>query len=283
MKLFDDTAGRKVLIFVDETEQGHNHFCFGILVIAEESASRLYKKLAEIREKHDCVSEIHYKKLTGHIDSGKMQTSIDWIKCLLRDPTLDFQFSFLKINTRHPDFRGEKFKEKHHSYNYFLKVALKGALHRKHQGESIFAKIIVDEKFEPGEAKTDPYSKIEYLRKQVQEFNMDFRTLEVVEGVSTPDKTSLLKEECEMLQLVDLLVGSADNALHANSDKQGKIHVSQIMSQIIENSSLGYRTQQEYRKFSFSEFPEFRKLKIPKVASIVTDSPTENHKLTRFF
>jgi len=158
MKLYDDSYKKKVFVYVDETIS-NNHLCFGIFFIYENKMIHLCKKLKEIKEKHNCRSDLTYKKLSGHISSGKIQTSMNWIKELLKRNSGDFFFEFHKIDYSSPHFQKERFPKEHYKYNRFLLMSLKSTLHKKIRNKEVVAKIILHRRAEPKETKNDPYDK----------------------------------------------------------------------------------------------------------------------------
>lgn len=136
MKLYDDSHKKKIAVFVDETTS-NNHLCFGIFFIYENRIKDLCKQLKEIKVKYNCNSDLTYKRLTGHISSGKIQTSMNWVKNLLKMSNGNFFFEFHKIDYDSPYFQKEKFTEDHHKYNRFLLMSLKSILHKKIKNKEV--------------------------------------------------------------------------------------------------------------------------------------------------
>jgi len=286
MRIFDDSYKKKVSIFVDESTS-NNHLCFGTFFIYDEKMNKICKQLKEIRDKHNCNSDITYKKLTGHISSGRVQTSMEWAKSLIKQDNRDFHFDFHKIDYLSPYFEINRFSKEHHKYNYFLQMCLKSILHKKIRNRIVVARIILHQRGEPEETQEDPYNKKNYLLKYVSEFDVDFENLTVVESSAEIDKASISEDECNLLQLTDLLLGASYNAIHGASEKDGKYHVSTILSHIIQKTGSYFPNDSAYRNFNFSCFPGkgggFDKIVKVKIPPYNLDIPRINKNLNEFF
>lgn len=286
MKLYDDSYKKKVSVFVDETTS-NNHLCFGVFFIHDDKINTLCKDLNEIKDKNNCISDLTYKKLTGHISSGKIQTSMNWIKKLLKKNKGDFFFELHKIDCSSPFFQGDKFTGEHHKYNRFLLMSLKSTLHKKIKNKNVIARIILHQRTEPKETKKDPHDKKEYLKKYVNEFDVNFENLQIIESSAELESSSVSENECNLLQLIDLLLGSSYNAIHGMSEKDGKYHISTVSAHIIKKCSTFNDFNSVYRNFNFSCFPgkngNFDKIVEVKIPPLNLDVPRTNKNLNEFF
>ncbi|MEK6982983.1 MAG: hypothetical protein AABX33_00285 [Nanoarchaeota archaeon] len=286
MKLYDDSHKKKLSVFVDETTS-NNHLCFGVFLIYEHKIDTLCKQLKEIKNKNNCNSDLTYKKLSGHITSGKIQTSMNWIKNLIKMNNGDFFFEFHKIDCSSPYFQNDKFTEEHHKYNRFLLMSLKSTLHKKIKNKDVVAKITLHRRTEPKETENDPHNKKEYLLKYMNQFKVNFESLIIVESSAELQNAAISEDECTLLQLTDLLLGSSYNAIHGMSEKDGKYHISTILSHIIKKCSTFNDSDSAYRNFNFSCFPgkegNFDKITDVKIPPFNLDVPRANKSLSEFF
>jgi hypothetical protein len=246
---------------------GDRWLLHGVLFVPEEKQSGAFAALQQTRQDTGYYEEVHYVKLRGHVTGPKAQCTTGWLR-LYVGQFADFCFYHcLAVDTHSPDFQHDRFGERHHAYNRFARMTIEGAI-----AWSLKPYARVAFKFHSdAKSRKEGDNFAEYVPREVcRSINEkrkkrpaaypEIRLLrpEVIFVESDPSVVmSELREECECIQIVDLITGSIGQALTGRSGQPAKIALAEIVGRWIEDTRQPPWLQSEdlHRRFSVSCFP----------------------------
>jgi len=249
-------------------EGGDRWLCHGILLVPEQKQDKVYAALQEVRQGAGYWKEVHYIKLRGHLTGPKARCAQGWLRQYAGVLSEFCFYHCLAVDTHSPSFEHDRFSKPHYAYNRFARMAIEGAIawslktyqrvalrfhsdakFRK-EGDN-FATYIPNETCksiaEKHDKKPSAYPEIRLLCPEVIAVDSDPRKVE-------PD----LREECELIQLVDLITSNVAQALTARSEQKVKIALAEMVARWIEDTRKPpwLQTKEFHRRFSVSCFPD---------------------------
>lgn len=246
---------------------GDRWLLHGVLFVPEAKRGEVFAALQDVRQKTGYNEEVHHQKLRQSVTGLKARCATGWLRFYFGQFS-DFCFYHcLAVDTHSPDFQHDRFGERHHAYNRFARMAIEGAIawslkpyarvalkfhsdvKSRKEGDN-FAEYV------PSEVCLS----IDEKRKKKPAAYPEIRLLhpEVILVESDPSVVmSDLREECECVQLVDLMTGSIGQALTGRSGQRAKIALAEIVGGWIEDTRQPPWLQSEdlHRRFSVSCFP----------------------------
>lgn len=239
----------------------------GVLFVPRDKQNEAYQALQQIRQRENYFEEVHYTKIRGHSMGPKARCAKGWLN-LYAKRFSDFCFYHcLAIDTCSPSFEHDRFGEPHHAYNRFARMAIEGAIAWSLKTyPRVALKFYSDGKFrKEGDnfatyIPEETHKSIAKKRCKKPSDYPEIRLLhsEVVAVDSDPRKVSQdLQEECELIQLVDLITSSVAQALTARSGQEAKIALGEMVAQWIDDARKPpwLQTEDLHRRFSVSCFP----------------------------
>jgi len=266
---------------------GDRWLLHGILLVAQRKQAELLMVLEDARQQSGYYEELHYHKLLDSIAGPKAQCAADWLRLYVGQFSDTCFCHCLAVDTQSAGFDHGRFGEPHHAYNRFARMAIEGAIawslkpyarvalkfhsdaKSRKEGDN-FAEYVPREVCrsinEKRQKRPAAYPEIRLLHPDVILVDSD-PSLVVGE----------LREECECIQLVDLLTGSIGQALTGRSGKRAKVALGEIVARWIEDSRQPPWLQSEdlHRRFSVSCFPnEQGHFYNPVLAATSKDQPS---------
>jgi len=247
---------------------GDRWLLHGVILVPAAKQSEVFSVLQKIRRKTNYWKEVHYIKLRKHITGPKGHCATGWLN-VYASRLSDFCFYHcLAIDTYSPAFDHDRFSKAHHVYNRFVLMALVSAIawslnryqrvtlelcsDAKSRGEGDnFANYVPRELSRTIEQKrkekSGAYPEIRLLHPQVLLIDSD--------PAEAPKK---MREECELIQLADLLTSAIAQAITGSSGQKAKISLAETIGRWIEDTHKPpwLQTRGLYRRFSVSCFPD---------------------------
>lgn len=268
----------KINVYHDESGTfGSSQWCLiGLLWCKDENERHIVSQMMEVREKHEYWEEIHYCELPQYFEgeySADARVARDWLNLYIGNLSSHLWFNVLAVDTHHRAYNAKQFKKDFHAYNRFSAITLYGGLKWHFPNESkLNLALFSDEKnTRPGGVlgdgiTTDNFE--EYIQTRLQaDVLHDTRAPSIafespVKTVSIPKerKKTEIKDEEEMAQLCDLLLGSVCSAITMASRRETKTWLGRTIAQLIIDTRQKPWEQKLglYRKFSVSYFPNSR-------------------------
>ena len=271
VNLFGEAVQEKtILVFHDESgDYGRDDWVFtGLLWLNEERLEELGKALKLARG--DYQGEIHFADLPASFHGGfaaDARIARKWMTTFKTQWAYQSWFNVLALNRRHPGYEHRRFTRSFHSYNRFTAMAMKGGL-AWHFGDvpSLQLRVFSDEKSRRPQGllgdgvTTDNFER--YLETQLPEATHKYKgprvkLAEPVNCLGCPE-TGPFGAEHEVLQLVDLLLGSVATAVEPRSNRPTKLWFGREISGLIRDTRLEPWRQRYglHRRFSVSYFPD---------------------------
>jgi hypothetical protein len=217
---------------------------FGILLVSQSKQNLIVQSLYEIRAVHDYGGEIHYSELPARFEgqwNAKARIAWDWLKAFGRRYLGACWFQVLAVDTHSLGNYRETFHRDHFAYNRFARMAFDCAIpwflksHTK-----VRLRMFLDNWAE----RNDPTDNIKmYLPWQTQQSIQKRRqrkpnrypelTCECPAVAIESDPRQVprdLRDECELIQLTDTVLGSVANAIRGAAGRPTKVRLSYIVS-----------------------------------------------------
>jgi len=242
----------------------------GLLWVNKDWVAKICECLRKVREEFNYYREIHFNKFPKSFNGEfgiKAQVAKEWFN-LWRGKISDMSyFNVLAVNRTHKKYDHKRFTKDFHAYNRFTAIALKSGLSWFFKDENaIRLKIFSDEKVRRPEGILSDGINIdnfeEYLMQRLKEDTKNYKGPKVklsnsVKCISCSKKGPYSQEE-ELLQLLDLLLGSVATAIAPKSKRETKIWFAMQILPLIEDirKEPWKQTYNLYRKFSISYFPD---------------------------
>ena len=276
-------AIKRLGIYHDESYR-KKWFIIGILWVDEAKKAQIVESLSDVRRRNNYWGNIHFCKLTNH--SPKAKTAREWFKIAKKScQTGRLLFYLLAVNRHHEKYDRKRFSKDFHEYNRFTAIAIYSSF-RWFFPNIKESKIVMysDEKSRrPGGERygdgisTDNFE--EYIRfrfshdieekllKSENVINYSITRLpheisDVVPLSTSGNRTSSeIKDEVELLELCDLLLGAFGQAISGSivsSKKSIKNELSDNAKRIIKDIEKEPWNQSFnlHRKISVNAFPD---------------------------
>ncbi len=269
--LFGETIQKKtVLVFHDESgDYGRDDWVFtGLLWLNEERLRELDQTLKLARG--DYQGEIHFADLPASFYgdfAADARVARTWMTAFKAEWAYQSWFNVLAVNRRHPGYEHRRFTRDFHAYNRFTAMAIKAGLAWHFRDvPSMQLKVFSDEKSRRPQGllgdgfTTDNFE--QYLETRILDATHSYRgpsvkLAEPINCLGCP-RTGPFGAEHEVLQLVDLLLGSVAAAVEPKSNRPTKLWLGREISGLIRDTRL-LPWRQRYclhRRFSVSYFPD---------------------------
>lgn len=260
--LFHDESGTYV------PGAGDRWLLHGVLFVPASKQSEVFAALQEARQKTGYFEEVHYQKLRQSVTGPKAQCATNWLRLYVSQFSEFCFFHCLAVDTHAPGFQHDRFGEAHQVYNYFTRVAVVGGIAwslKQYQRVALkfhsHAKSRCDGDNFATYVPSEVYNRIQEKRSQKPAEYPEIRLLrtEVVSVGSDPAEVNPdLGQECELIQLVDLMTSSIAQAITDRSEQKSKIALAEMIASWIEDTRKPpwLQTEELHRRFSFSCFPD---------------------------
>lgn len=253
---------------------GCSRWCLtGLLWCRKESESLLVEQMMQVREEHKYWGKIHYNELPACFEgtyNADTKVARDWLGLYISTLSHRTWFNVLAVDTHHKAYRTRDFGRTFHAYNRFTAIALYSGLKWHFSGNSqIGLSLFSDDKIRrPGSSlgdglETDNFE--EYIIRRLQAdtqkdkrcpcvvFESPIRMVNIPKNRRKED----IKNEEELVQLCDLLLGSICSATTSSSSTKVKRWLGETMAPLIADTRLQPWNQafDLHRRFSVSYFP----------------------------
>ncbi|RMH16629.1 MAG: hypothetical protein D6698_09435 [Gammaproteobacteria bacterium] len=250
---------------------GDRWLLHGVLFVPVVERPQVFTALQGIRKDTGYFEEVHYLKLRQSTGGPKAQCARGWLNLYVAQLSEFCYYHCLAVDTHSPTFEHNRFPKPHYAYNRFARMAIEGAiawnLKRYHRVALIFYS---DSKFRQEGDNFATYvpsqvmKSIQEKRQQKPSAYPDLRLLhpEVIAVDSDPAKVAPdLREESELIQLVDLMTSNITQAVTGRSGQKAKIALAEVAARWIEDTRKPpwLQTEELHRRFSVSFFPNEQK------------------------
>jgi len=259
---------------------GDRWLVHGLLLVEVAYFNGIVNALAEIRRKRNYFNEIKCSKIR-HAGKGPLfNCAKDWINYFQNNIVDHCYYYCLAVDTHSRKFDHTRFAKPYHVYNFFAKTACVGAIAWCLKGKDrVRLRIFSDSKVRKISDNFCTYLPIELVRTISQrrtskpshypEIILDQTCVSLID--SNPQRVGNLNQnECEIIQLVDLITGCINNAYLMTSTQHGRFELSKLVYRWIEDTQKPPWQQNLdlHRKFNVSFFyPDSRDVFIkPKLA-----------------
>jgi hypothetical protein len=259
--IFHDESGTYVL------NGGDRWLLHGVLFIPEMKKINAYSALQDARRDTKYQAEVHFSKLRNHVKGPKTNCAKAWLNLYTRQLSGFCFYHCLAIDTHSPAFK-QNSCEAYLVYNRFARMALEGGIAwclKKYRRIAI--KFYSDGKRRGNGDNFTQYilretcSSISCKRQESPNKYPEIRMKdpEAICITSNPGEATIdIRQECEFIQLVDLITSSIAEALTCNSDQKAKIGLAQIVGRWIDDvrKPPWLQTAELHRRFSLTCFPD---------------------------
>lgn len=247
---------------------GDRWLLHGVLFVPEERQNEVYLKLQQVRQDVGHDEEMHYVKLRSHLTGPKARCARGWLDLYGRQLSEFCFYHCLAVDTHSPGFEHNRFGERHHAYNRFARMAIEGAIAWSLKGyRRVTLKLHSDEKFHrEGDnfATYVPHETCVSIAEKRRRNPGNYPKIRLVhpEVIPVPSDPSKVgpdtRQECEIIQLVDLMTSSITQALTDRSAQKAKISLAEAIALWIEDTRKPpwLQTEELHRRFSVSCFPD---------------------------
>lgn len=246
---------------------GDRWLLHGVLFVPEARQGQFFQELQDIRDDVKYYHEVHFRTLGKSARGPKGRCCAGWLSLYAARFSESCFYHCLGVDTKSPAFRADRFGEQHHAYNYFARTAVVGGIAwclreypevtlRFHSDSRTRSEADNFEEYIPREVG----SAIEIKRQDKPSAYPQLRQLpdRVILVESDPTKVDgSMRVECEFTQLVDLITSSIMQALTAESGREGKIALGELVGTwMMDTRKPPWLQERElHRRFSVSCFP----------------------------
>lgn len=246
---------------------GEQWLFHGVLLVPQLRQTELVTQLQVVRQQSNHFGELHYRNLRK--TSGPIAACTKgWLQTYLNFSQHCY-YHCLAINTHSPQFDHSRFSEPYYCYNYYARTAIVGAIAWSltgYQAHTVNLQIFSDPKRRSSGDNFAHYVPSE-VQRSIQQKKLakpaKYPTLSIAEEVclvtSNPQQVDeSRREECELVQLADLLTSNVAQAIKSSSDQKGKIALALQISEWIDDTRKPpwLQTNELHRRFSISCFPD---------------------------
>jgi hypothetical protein len=259
-------------VFHDESgnyipHAGDRWLLHGVLFMPSEFLSESVSILGSIRDREKYHREVHFVNLRKSRSGSKARCMVGWLDTYARILSHKCFFHCLAIDTQSSAFNHSKFSEPFHVYNSFAKTAIVGGIAWSLSSYSNVAiRLFSHERsLVQGDNFLDylPGAVFNQVKSNSKRRGAKYPQLRLLDTKVTfiPSKPSEVRpelcEECEIIQLTDLLTSSISQSLRASSDQLAKIDIAGIVSQwIVDTRRKPWLQEYDlHKRYSFSCFP----------------------------
>lgn len=258
----------KFLVFHDESEPKANKgwLLIGLLFVNSQILSSVTERLRYHRIKENYWNEIHFCELPKSFEgefSAKARVAKQWLHAYQDGLFNDALFSCLAVNRASPKFDHGRFREHYHAYNRFTAMAIKAGISfllAPLNYDEIEITIISDGK----NRKTKPEQNVvdnfeDYIPYRVELDNELSRwNVRSLPKVRVKPILVANSNQCDLLQLTDLLLGATQAALTGIAQRPTKRKLGQMVSQWYQDLQKPpwEQTYKMYRKLNLWGFPD---------------------------
>lgn len=254
----------EIELYADEIKKSKNlhtnevwtYIC--LLAVPTQKKEQLLKKLHDVRQAHNCFSEIH-----GHdIEQGiKRDTACNWMKDVVCRDRYSKCLYFKIVGINHSKLNEDLFGDQtfDNIYNRFFRTAMLGLLHSSFDRNKL--KRVVNVFHDQANIQQHyyfPWHSIFRIDKDQGDIQFTCKDITFISS----DHRKSQREESHLIQLADILLTGASQCLDCKSKRPNRIALGKaiypLLSRMLEkpnnvNSSYGY-----YKKYSASFFPKKR-------------------------
>ena len=247
---------------------GDRWLLHGVLLVPAMKQGETFSLLQEVRSQAGYWQEAHYIKLRNRVTGSKGRCATGWLNAYASWLSNFCFYYCLAIDTCSPAFDHDRFSQPYHVYNRFMRMSIESAIawFLARYGR-VALKIYSDAKQRPKEDNFLGYIPAEISRsigrKRREKPNaypeIRLRQPQVIPVESDPAKVpEEMQEECELIQLADLLTSAIAQAITGSSGQKGKISLAETVGRWIEDTRKPpwLQTRDLYRRFSVSCFPD---------------------------
>lgn len=253
---------------------GCSRWCLtGLIWCRYEDESFLVGQMLEVRGKHEYWNKIHYSELPGRFDgeyNADARVARDWLNLYIGKLSNYTWLNVLAVDTHHEAYNAKRFKHSFHAYNRFTSIALYSGLKWHFPSHcELRLSLSSDNKIRRpfrslGDGiETDNFEEyiIERLLTDANNdtscpqisFELPIKMVDIPKNRTKKD----IKNEEELTQLCDLLLGAIYSATAASSQTEVKTWLGKTITPLILDTrqkpwkqSLGL-----HKRFSVSYFP----------------------------
>lgn len=274
LTIYGEQADPEVLfdIYHDESGTftlagGDRWLLHGVLFIPVIKKTSAYAALQNVRKETKYFDEVHFSGIRNHEKGPKARCAKSWLNLYSQQLSEYSFYKCLAIDTQSSRFKNN-FREAYQGYNRYARMALEGGIAwclKKHRRVAIkfysdgkkrgkgdnFTQYILRETCSSISGKRQKYP------DKYPEIRMSYP--EAICITSNPKETSSdTRQECEFIQLADLITSGIAEALTCNSDQKAKIGLAQIVGRWIEDvrKPPWLQTEELHRRFSLTCFPD---------------------------
>lgn len=249
---------------------GDRWLLHGVLFVPVEKQSQLIEALQHVRRDVGYFEEVHYCKLRQSTTGPKARCARGWLNFYVAQFSEFCYYHCLAVDTHSSGFDHSRFPAPHYAYNRFARMAIEGGIAWSlKQYYRVALRFYSDSKFRREGDNFAVYvprqvmKAIEEKRRKRPSAYPEVRLLhtEVIAVDSDPANASPeLREESELIQLVDLLTSNIAQALTGRSGQKAKIALAEMVARWIEDTRQPpwLQTEELHRRFSVSCFPDER-------------------------
>ena len=240
----------------------------GVLFVPVEKQSQLIEALQHVRRDVGYFEEVHYRKLRQSTTGPKAQCARGWLHLYVAQFSEFCYYHCLAVDTHSSGFDHSQFPAPHYAYNRFARMAIEGGIAWSlKQYHRVALRFYSDSKFRQegdnfaGYIPRQVMKAIEEKRQRKPAAYPEIRLLheEVIAVDSDPIQVAPeLREESELIQLVDLMTSNVAQALTGRSGQKVKIALAEMVAHWIEDirKPPWLQTKDLHRRFSVSCFPD---------------------------
>ena len=248
--------------------KGDRWLLHGVLFVPTDKKPDVISALRKIRNDTGYFGEIHYVKLRKSTKGSKAQCAKGWLQTYARNLSDTVFYHCLAVDTHSSGFEHQRFGKAYHVYNYFARTALVGGIAWSLKRYKKVAMSIYSDKksrqrgnnfaaYIPREVSKAILAKRSRKKSSYPEIRLTSPTVALVDS-DPANVPSDIADDCELIQLVDLLTSSIAQALSATSGQKAKVMMAEIVADWIADTRKPpwLQSKELHRRFSLSCFPD---------------------------
>ena len=249
-------------VYHDESKPTKRWLLIGLLFVSEAKSAAVKATLRRYREKENYWGEIHFSSLPKSFNGkygAKALVARHWLRAYQNGLFQDAYLTILAIDKHSPSYQHDRFSKSFHAYNRFTVMAIKSGIawHLNHirAGERIEIHLLSDAMNRASSPDQDmidnfqdyiPFRIEREMKEEAQYPDVKIVSLKLIESRND-----------DLMQLTDLLLGATQMALVAQSKRDVKVALGQVVLAWFEDLSKEPWNQKfgMHRKVSLSAFP----------------------------
>ena len=257
----------EILAFHDERVVP-NWLYHGYILCDVSKFPLLRNELLNAKKKANCDpnKRIHFSELrSSSAGSSRTKTAVNWAELFVEKLYQDMWFYFFGINLRNIDYQffgaSSNGQERHFRiYNRFFEIGLFSACRFFFDPaiEDVEILQVFSEKRDLGE--TNPFLILAPYKINQRETNVVVKSKQIIQVDGNPLKEKDNPECCDIINLVDVLIGAISQALDYTSKSRACTEVSEKLISVCQRlSETPYnKNSRYYKRYSMSFFPKSR-------------------------